>query len=221
MINQSIDNFKKSLEDYLEKSEFLYAGDVINSVDKLYTKKLKHTSFSAEFMKDVMIDIYNYSFQKMFENCKEVVVHRNNFSDIHDFLRKLPQKNTLLFYSHHSNNNLNLGHSFISQTKDLYLPDYFIKNFKVISSGIEVSAFYSPEIKDSVDDCHFYIVDKPIQSLVYSLQNMSYKIHKGFSSTEHVVKIPVYNCDFEATRVRVINTQKLREEKINSILYDN
>lgn len=221
MNTTSLDNFKKSLEDYLQNIEFIYAGDVINSVDKLFTKKLKHTSFSAEFMKEVIVVIYNHSFQKMFENCKEIVVHRSNFIDIHNFIQSLPQKNTLLFYSNNSNKNLQLGGSQLPKGKDLFLPQYFNRKFKIMSYGVEVSAFYSPFIKDSVDDCHFYLVDRPIQSLVWTLQNMTYEISKGFSSNDHIIKLPIYNCDFEATRVRVINTQKLREEKINSILYDN
>ena len=53
------------------------------------------------------------------------------------------------------------------------------------------------------------------------LQNMNYSINRSFSSNEHTVKIPIYNCDFDSYRIRVVNTQKLREDKINLILNDN
>ena len=128
----------------------------------------------------------------------------------------------MLFFSNKSNKNLSLGHTIVD-TRDskLFLPDYFARKFRLMSSGVEVSSFYSPLIKDSEDDCHFYLVDKPIQSMVWSLQNMTYDINKGFSSNLHSIKLPIYNCDYSSLRIRVINTQKLREEKINSILYDS
>jgi hypothetical protein len=50
---------------------------------------------------------------------------------------------------------------------------------------------------------------------------MDYSITKGFSSNEHSIKSPIYDCDFEVYKIRVVNTQKLREDKINSILNDN
>jgi hypothetical protein len=90
-----------------------------------------------------------------------------------------------------------------------------------MSYGKEVSAYYSPLISDDVDDCHFYLIDRPIQSMVWSLQNMNYSVNKGFSSNEHVIKIPIYNCDYESYKIRVVNTQKLRNDKINLILNDN
>jgi hypothetical protein len=222
MTTTGFENFKKSLEDYLQKIEFIYSGDVINSIDKTFTKKIKHTSFSAELMREVMVDVYNYSFKEMLEKSKEIVIHRSNFIDIHDMIDKLSINPKLLFFSNHSNRNLSLGHT-ILDTKDskLFLPDYFVRKFRLMSSGVEVSSFYSPLIKDSEDDCHFYLVDKPIQSMVWSLQNMTYDINKGFSSNLHSIKLPIYNCDYSSLRIRVINTQKLREEKINSILYDS
>lgn len=222
MVTTGFENFKKSLEDYLQSIEFIYSGDVINSIDKTFTKKIKHTSFSAEFMKEVMVDIYNYSLKKMLEDSKEIVIHRNNFTDVYSIINELSFNPKLLFFSKNSNKNLNLGHSYLDKddTK-LFLPSYFTRKFKLMSYGVEVSAFYSPLVKDTDDDCHFYLIDKPIQSMVWSLQNMSYDINKGFSSNDHTIKLPIYNCDYSSLRVRVINTQKLREEKINSILYDN
>ena len=222
MKTTGFENFRKSLEDYLQKIDFVYSGDVINSIDKTYTKKLKHLSFSAEFMKEVMLDIYNYSFQKMLENSKEIVIHRNNFHDVYSLIGDVSLNPRIMFYSKNSNLNLNLGgHLLESDDNSGYLPNYFNRRFKLMSSGVEVSSYYSPLISDSEDDCHFYLIDKPIQSMVWSLQNMTYDIKRSFSSNNHTVKIPVYNCDYSTLRVRVINTQKLREEKINSILYDN
>jgi hypothetical protein len=217
-----LDNFKKSLEDYLESMQFIYSGDVVSSIDKFYQKKLKHSSFSAELMKDVMVDVYKSSIDKMIENSKEVVIHRDNFVDVYKFIEDKKLNSSFLFYSGNSNKNLNLGGSMLpKQNIGQFLPDYFTRKFKLMSFGVEISAFFSPYIKDTVDDCHFYLVDKPIQSMVWSLQNMTYDIHRGFSSYDHTVKLPIYDCSYSSLRVRVINTQKLREEKINILLNGN
>jgi hypothetical protein len=118
----------------------------------------------------------------------------------------------IIFYSTNSNLNLQLGGHLVEPEDDghSYLPNYFTRRFKIMAYNREVSAYYSPLIEDDLDDCHFYLVDRPIQSMVWSLQNMDYSI-----------KSPIYDCDFEVYKIRVVNTQKLREDKINSILNDN
>jgi hypothetical protein len=216
-------NYKKTLEDFLQTIDFIYSGDVINSIDKTYIQKFKHSSFSANLCKDVIVDIYNWSFNQMMVNSKEIILHRNNFSDIYELMDKISINPKILFYSQNSNMNLNLGSHLLELEDDghSYLPSYFTRRFKLMSYGKEVSAYYSPLILDDVDDCHFYLVDRPIQSMVWALQNMSYSINRSFSSNEHVIKIPIYNCDYEVYKIRVVNTQKLREDKINLILNDN
>ncbi len=213
---------KKSLEDFLEKIDFIYSGDVINSIDKTYIQRLKHSSFSANLCNEFIIDIYNWSFDQMDIKSKEIIIHRNNFLNIYDLMDKISINPKILFYSKNSNLNLNLGSHLLEEEDGKgYLPNYFNRRFKLMSYGKEVSAYYSPKIEDDIDDCHFYLVDKPIQSMVWVLQNMNYSISKGFSSNEHVIKVPIYNCDYEVYKIRVVNTQKLREDKINSILNDN
>jgi hypothetical protein len=216
----NFDNYKKSLENFLQSIDFIYSGDVINSVDKKYVNKLKHSSFSAQLFREMMIDIYNYSFEKMFEKSKEIIIHSSSFSDIYELIDKIPINPKILFYSTNSQMNLGLG-SHLEDDGHIYLPSYFTRRFKLMSYGKEVSSYYSPLILDEVDDCHFYLVDKPIQSMVWSLQNMNYSVNKVISSNEHLIEIPVYNCDYEVYKVRVVNTQKFRNDKINSILNDN
>ena len=217
-----LDNYKKTLEDFLQKIDFIYSGDVINSIDKTYIQRFKHSSFSENLCKVVMIDIYNWSFDQMMIKSKEIIIHRSKFIDVYDLMNSLKINPKIIFYSNNSNLNLQLGDHLLNKEDDQgYLPNYFNRRFKLMSYGREVSAYYSPKIDDNIDDCHFYLVDRPIQSMVWSLQNMNYSINKSFSSNEHVVKIPIYNCDYEVYKIRVVNTQKLREDKINSILNDN
>lgn len=219
----NFNNYKKSLEDFLQSIEFIYAGDVISSSEKIYVEKLKHTSFPASLFKNVIVDIYNISFDKMVEKSKEVIIHRANFLDIYDLIDRISINPKIMFYSKNSNLNLSLGGSALLELEEGngYLPSYFNRRFKLMSSGVEVSAYYSPKIEDDVDDCCFYLVDKPIQSMVWTLQNMNYSVSKGFSSNDHVIKIPIYNCDYEVYKIRVMDTQKLREDKINILLNGN
>ena len=221
------ENYKKSLEDYLQSVEFIYSGDIISSTNLRLSEKKQHSSFSADLFSKLMIEIYNLSIKKMFEKSKDIIIHRNNFVDVYQVIDKLHSNgfsSKLLFFSNNSNSNLNLGgNNIFKEPEDghTFLPTYFTRQFKMMSFGVDVSCFFCPIIEDNVDDCHFYIVDKPIQSMVWSLQNIDYSINKSFSMNEHQIKIPIYDCDYNVYRVRVVNTQKLREDKINSILNDN
>lgn len=216
-------NYKKTLEDFLVNIDFIFSGDVLNSIDKQFYEKLNHSSFSAIFVKKVLTEIYNYSVESMFTKSEEIIIHRNSYSDIYDIMSSVPINPKILFYSQNSNINLNLGSHVVenSDSEDSYLPNYFTRRFKLLSHNREVSSYFCPQITDGLDDCHFYLVDKPIQSMVWSLQNMQYSINKCFSSNEHIIQIPFYNCNYKSYKVRVVNTQKLREDKINSILNDN
>ena len=218
-----VDRYKKQLEDFLQEINFFYSGDIINSVEKTFCQRIKNVNFSSTMVRDVLLQFYNSSFDEMISKSKEIIVHRNDFIDVYQLMDKIPIDTKILFYSVNSNLNLNLGSHILESVDDGrgYLPNYFNRRFKLMSHNREVSAYYSPLINDDIDDCHFYLVDRPIQSMVWSIQNMSYSITKGFSSNEHVVKIPFYYCDYNSYKIRVVNTQKLRNDKINSLLDGN
>jgi hypothetical protein len=220
-MNSDFSKYKKQLEDYLIKIDFIYSGDVINSDEVKYTKRLKSKSFSSIFISEIMCKIYDWSFKKMINESKEIIVYRNKFSDIYNFLDEYSMNSKILFYSKNSNLNLNLGGPLLEKEEVKYLPDYFMRRFKLMSYGKEVSAYYSPLIDDFEDDCSFYLVDRPVQSMVWSLQNMSYDISKIEDEWLHEVRIPIYNCDYNSYKVRVVDTEKIREEKINTLLDEN
>lgn len=215
------DTYKKSLEDILVNIDFIYSGDIISSIEKKFHDKLNHSSISAKFARDVLVEIYNYSVTSMFEKSEEIIVHRNSFKNPYELIDMIPISPKILFYSVNTNLNLNLSSNIIEPDGKGHLPEYFNRRFKIDPHGRDISAYFCPLIEDDVDDFHFYISDKPIQSMVWSLQNMEYNIVKGFSSNEHIIKIPFYSCDYKSYRIRVVNTQKLREDKINSILDEN
>jgi hypothetical protein len=214
--------YKKQLEDYLIKMDFMFSGDVINSKNLKFKKDIRHQSFSSIFISEIMVEIYNWSFEKMMEKSKDIIVHRNKFTNLYGLLNECNINTQIIFYSKNSNINLNLGAlgGFINEKNTRgYLPSYFTRSFKLTTQGNDVSVYYSPLIEDTEDDCYIYLVDRPIQSMVWSLQNMTYDILEKESS--HEVNIPVYYCDYNVHRVRIIDTQKIREEKINTLLDGN
>ena len=195
---------------------------VINSEKLKFCKSIKHSNFSSTFISEIISEIYDWSFKKMIDNSTEIIIHKNKFTDVYDLLNEYNIDPKILFYSKNSNLNLNLGGHLVEGSGDKgYLPDYFMRRFKLMSYGNQVSAFYSPLIEDESDDCHFYLVDRPIQSLVWGLQNMEYEIMNDFDFYTHKVTIPIYHCDYKSYKIRVIDTAKIREEKINTLLNGN
>jgi hypothetical protein len=215
------DKHKKKLEEFLQSIDFIYSGDVISSNEKKIVEKFNHCSFSISLLKKIVTETYDWSIQNMFDKSEEIIIFRNSFTDIHDIMNRLEIDTKIIFYSNNTHRNLYIGNAVSENDQNSYLPEHFNRKFKFISNNVEVSAYFSPLITDNIDDCHFYLVDRPIQSMVWSLQNMEYSINRGFSSNEHVIKSPVYDCDFKVYKIRIVDSQKIREEKINSILNDN
>lgn len=224
---QKFEEYKKSLEDLFQEISFFYSGDVIKSEERTFMCRLNHSSISTQTIIEVWKDVYQKSFDNMIEKSEEIIIHRNNFTDVYDVIDQLKFTPKIMFFSSNSYLNLNLSSSSIKpplnfkSSDDKFLPDYFFRKFKLMSSGLDISSYISPLINDSVDDCTFYLVDSAIQSSVWIIQNMTYVINKGFSSNEHIVKYPIYECDFKSVRVKVLNTQKIREDKISKILNEN
>ena len=46
-------------------------------------------------------------------------------------------------------------------------------------------------------------------------------MEEGTYDNKHIINYPVYNCSFKSIKVRVKNTLKIREDKINTLLYEN
>lgn len=217
------EEYKKSLENYLMELDYLYSGDVVSSQEKSLVVKSQSLIFSPEVVAKALKEIYDYSIKNLNSNSTEIVIKREDFRDVRDLYQKLGFSPTSMFFSKNSDSSLHLsGVNPLNIpnhiTKSGLIPDYFQMQYKMGGMGHEVKCYYSPVIDDSVDDCHIYLVSKGIQSFVWILQNMTYSINRGFSSNEHLIRFPIYNCDFQSIRIRVVNTQKIREKKISQIL---
>ena len=218
--SNSFSDYKKTLEDLLQNISFLYSGDVISSEDRTMTMDVKHNSFSPELMRRVLLNIYNESIAKMIENSEEVSISTSNLKDIYQ-LMDMNANSKYLFYSGNSNLNLNISSHLEGELGSYFLPSYFNQRIKLSSYSSDISAYFSPVIKDSIDEYEILFVDKPIQSLVWSLQNMTYEITSDYGVYKHTVNYKFYHCDYNSTVVHVKNTSKLRDEKIDILLNDN
>jgi hypothetical protein len=101
-------------------------------------------------------------------------------------------------------------------------PYYFYSIDKVI--GINVEIFYSPLINEDDDEIILYVTDGSIQSLVYSIQNMDYKIEQNDKDNiewKHTMFYNLYDCRFNSYKLSIRNVSRLRNDKINKILDGN
>jgi hypothetical protein len=216
-----LSDYKKSLEDLLQKISFLYSGDVKSSEDRVISKNLKHRSFSADLMKLVLIDIYQDSISYLVENSNQVSVPLMKFEGVHQlfnlFNTSTNKSPRFLFYR----NQIHLPQSLEMTGHTNFLPNYFYSKHMLLSINDDVECYYSPSIKDDLDDSQIIIVDNPIQSLVWTLQNMTYEIKECVDGYEHIINYKFYCCDFNSTVYHIKDVSKLRQEKINTLLNDN
>ncbi len=218
---QDFSDYKKTLEDLLQNKSFLYSGDVISSEERVMSIVAKHTTFSPELMKNVFMDIYNDSIIQMSEKSDECFVSSKEFKDIYQLIELNQNNSNYLFYSINSNLSLKLASRLEEEVAPQFLPSYFNERIKLMSHNSSVSAYFCPIIKDSIDEYEIFITDNPIQSLVWSLQNMTYDIVSEGDMNKHIVKYRFYNCDYKSTKFIIRSINKIRDKKLNNLLNDN
>ena len=203
------ESHKKALDNYLEKIEFLYSGDIISSVEKEFVIERSNSSFSSLFIKDILVELYNFSFENMVENSTELVFTKG--TDLVEVFEKVNDNIRMAFYSESSKHNLLKTHiPFYPNSGSHWLPSYF--HTALYYNGQPF--YFSPKIEDDKDDSVIYLVDGAIQSMVWSLQNMEYIIEDN----KHIVRLPFYYCKYKSYKVRIVDIEKLRDDKINLVL---
>jgi hypothetical protein len=224
-VRESFTEYKKTLEQNLMNISYLYNGDVISSVDSCYIEIKNSPLTSPSFIINSMVNIYQESINIMISKSKEFIIPLESLNDVgkdvnmFDKISELGIKPLYIFCSDKSRKLFGISKS---KTSTSAFPSYFYPIDKFI--GINVDVFYSPLIKDEDDELILYVVDKSIQSLVYSVQNMDYKIEQNDKDNiewKHTMEYNLYDCRFNSYRLSVKNLSKLRNDKINSILDGN
>lgn len=230
MVRESFTEYKKTLEQNLINISYLYSGDVISSSELRYNEIKITPLTSPSFIINSIVDIYNHSFLQMINKSKEVIIPEESIKgkgfdgNLFDKIFELGIKPIYIFCSEKGKN---LFDHIPKNTSTSAFPTYFYCIEKYV--GVNVEIFYSPLIEEDSDETIFYISDAPIQSLVYSIQNMEYLIDSninGFSPNipdrwKHEMIYNLYDCNFNSYKISIRNISRLRNDKINKILNDN
>ena len=224
-MRESFTEYKKTLEQNLMSISYLYNGDVISSHDSCYIEIKNSPLTSPSFIINSIVNIYQESFDIMVSKSKEFIIPLESINDIgkdvniFDKISELGINPLYVFCSDKSKKLFGISKNLNNTSA---FPSYFYNIDKYI--GINVEVFYSPLVKEESDEMVLYVVDKSIQSLVYSIQNMDYKIEQNDKDNiewKHTMEYNLYDCRFNSYRLSVKNLSKLRNDKINKILDGN
>ena len=224
-MRESFTEYKKTLEQNLMNISYLYNGDVISSADSCYIEIKNSPLTSPSFIINSISNIYQESIDIMINKSKEFIIPLESLNDVgkdvnmFDKISELGIKPLYIFCSDKSRKLFGISKS---KTNTSAFPSYFYPIDKYI--GINVDVFYSPLIKDDDDELILYVVDRSIQSLVYSIQNMDYKIEQNDKDNiewKHTMEYNLYDCRFNSYRLSIRNVSRLRNDKINKILDGN
>ena len=203
---------------------YLYNGDVISSINSQYTEIKNSPLTSPSFIINAIVNIYQESFKNMIDKSKEFVIPEESLGNfrqevIFDRITELGIKPVYIFCS-------DKGKKLFGITKNpgttSAFPPYFYNIDKYPHINLEI--FYSPLITEEDDESILYVVDNSIQSLVYSIQNMDYKIEPNDETNtewKHTMFYNLYDCRFNSYKLSVRNVSRLRNDKINKILNGN
>ena len=229
-MRESFSEYKKTLESNLINIPFLYAGDVINSSNYSYSEVRNIPLTSPSFIINCLIDIYDKSFKLMKSRSKDVILPAEIFFDTNTLnknilytLKELDIEHGYIFTS--GKNSMFFGN--INTPSNRPFPHYF---YESKSFGNNIDILTSPLVDENESETVLFVSDKPIQSLVYSIQNMDYKITPDDNNTgkephlmkwTHQIEYPLYNCDYLSYKIIIKNVSEIRNQKINELLNDN
>lgn len=214
-MKESFEEYKKTIEDNLINFTYLYDGDVIDSEIKYYEEIRNTKNISPNFIINCIKRIYDESIEIMLKrDYEEVTIIKEKFDGITNTLNSISGFNSTYVFT--SNNYLKFGSEFVKSKFKKPFPHYFYK--KVIFTNFEFDVYECPLISDKSDDISIYVTDKSIQSLVYSIQNMEYKVETYNGEYKHIMKYNLYNCDYNVYKINIKDLSKIRDEKIDSIL---
>ena len=226
-MRESFVEYKKTIELNVINCSFIYAGDVINSMNCSF-QQIKNTPLtSPSFIRNCLIDIYNKSFQELVSRSKEFVIAEESLADDglykSDVLSKIRNLGIDTHYWFLSENKSFQISTFSSQT-DRSMPYYFYESKKY--DGLNIDVLQCPLIVEDEGETIIYATDRPIQSLCYVIQNMDYIITKcdegvqdpHLMNWKHEIKYPFYNCDYNSYKIIIKNISQIRNQKINELL---
>jgi hypothetical protein len=229
-VRESFGEYKKTIESNLVNFTYLYDGDVKSSNKESYSEICSHNNTSPSVIINCIIDIYNLSINKMISQSIDYVIP----SDLKEVKRNaINHHGSILHYIDVLHKDLNFDSTYIftsTNGQSMFLPikslpdnkpfpDYFYELQKYNNKGYDL--YLCPNIEDNVDESFVYVIDKSIQSLVYSIQNMEYSINIVDGLYKHTINYDFYDCDFTCYKLIIRDLSKIRDIKIDKILNEN
>jgi hypothetical protein len=211
-MKESFDEYKSIIETNLVEISYLYSGDIISYTNENFTSNISHSKTSPKFIIDVIDVIYEKSIKTMMSNsitiekCLDFNKIDINGRWLDTVISDINKSNSFVFIG----DMRKMGITKNNNKKPF--PDYFYDIKKLSNSNM---LYKCPYISTSDDEVVLYLVDRPIQSLVYSIQNMSYSINKN----NHTLEYKFYECDYLSYKLVIKDVAKMRDDKIDSILY--
>lgn len=214
-MKQSFNDYKMTIDNNLSDN-LLYSGDVKSSIVMENFSELKHSNISPIFIIDTIEKIYNDSVKLMFDRAeeKEYVLDFNKFDSNGEWLEKLLIPCGVDIDYILIGDLSKLGITKANVNKPFPSHFYHIRSFFMNSHLDKARLYKCPLIKKLDNEIIVYVSDRPIQSLVYSIQNMSYTIN----GNRHKIEYEFYECDYISYKIVIKDVSKMREEKIKSIL---
>ncbi len=227
---ESFSDYKKTIESNLINISFLYSGDVIKSSEFTYSEVRNNPLISPSFIINCLINIYNKSFEEMMNKSEKIFLTEELFfkneKENKNFSQTLKELNICHDYIFTSGKNSIFFVPCTIQPNKPF-PNYFYesKNFEP-----NVDVLISPLIEESESETVIFLTNKPIQSLVYSIQNMDYKVIPDKNNSEsfpnlmrwtHEIKYPFYYCDYKSIKLTIRDISSIRDKKISELFNDN
>ena len=229
-VRESFKEYKSTIEANLINFTYLYDGDVSDSTKETYTETVSHKHVSPKVIINSIIDIYNVSINKMIEKSIDYIIP----SDIKNVKRNaINHEGSILHYLSDLQKEMNFNTSYIftsTNGRSMFLPikslpthkpfpDYFHTLQNYTNKGYDLHL--CPNIEDEEEEAFIYVVDGAIQSLVYVIQNMEYRIEESDGLYKHIIDYDLYDCEFTCYKLIVRDLSKMRDIKIKTILNED
>lgn len=227
----SFSEYKPIIEKNLMFIPYIYGGDIDYSINRSYNEIKKSSLTSPRFIINAIVNIYNESIDHLKSISNEVLISEEslvypgnnwislNTDKILQYINsELGSTPKYIFTSKSSYQKCGFDKDFILDTKRAF-PGYFYPMTKL--TGLNIEVFYSPLVEDTTDEIVIYAADNPIQSIVYSIQNMEYSINNLDENCLHNINYNFYYCKFKSVKITIKNISNIRNDKINLILNEN
>lgn len=210
-------DYYKQVEDFIIKFDYLYSGDVISSSDKSTSFNLNLDKISTTAITRLINNIYQDSILDMINRTNDIKTF--DLSNIDNAIKSTVNYK-YAFVNKNFLNHINAGSFRFSIPVEPVHWKAFDAMYKKYTFGTLdiycIDDILTDEELNSEDDMIIYLTDRPIQSLIYTMNTTSYEI----KNNNHKIEYKVFNCDFKSRKIVIRNLEVDRDIKIDSLIND-